>query len=167
VARILILAGGCRGRALARELVAAGHAVRVSARAESARAEIESVGAEPFIGTPERLATLRGALDGVTIACWLLSRASGEREEVRELHSARLDAFVRQMIDTTTRGFVYERGAPGADAQADAAIAQGEVLVRALAEHNAIPLEVIADDVEDRDAWLAGARTAIGRLLGT
>src|SRR5579875_3837347 len=39
VARILILAGGCRGRRLAAQLVGEGHAVRVSTRTEAARGD--------------------------------------------------------------------------------------------------------------------------------
>jgi uncharacterized protein YbjT (DUF2867 family) len=164
VARILIVGGGSRGRALATELVAAAHAVRITTRTESARAAIEQTGAECFIGTPDRLATMRAALDGVAIVCWLLASASGDAEEVSALHSARLDAFVRQTIDTTARGFVYERGAR--TAASSAALAQGELIARELAARNLIPLAVLTDDIADREAWVAGARAAVGRLLG-
>ncbi len=79
VARILIVAGGCRGRRLARDLVGEGHAVRVTTRTEAGRAAIEATGAECWIGTPERLGTLRAALESVTIVCWLLGTVSGLR----------------------------------------------------------------------------------------
>jgi len=164
MARILIVGGGCRGRQLARELAEGGHAVRVTTRSECNRAAIEASRAECFIGTPDRLATLRPALDGITVACWLLAGASGGEDEVAELHSSRLDAFVRQLIDTTARGFVYERGAR-AGRWSDA-LARGERVVRELAEENVIPLAVLADDIRDRRAWLRGARTAIAGLLG-
>ncbi len=36
------------------------------------------VGAECLIGTPDRLASMRGALDGVTIACWMLATVQGD-----------------------------------------------------------------------------------------
>src|SRR5277367_6663181 len=88
VARILIVAGGCRGRQLASEMVGDGHAVRITTRTEAGRAAIEGAGAECWIGTPGRLATLRGALDSVTIACWMLCSASGPEEEVRPLHGS-------------------------------------------------------------------------------
>ena len=77
MARILIVGGGCRGRRLARQLVGEGHAVRITTRTEAGRAAIEATGAECWIGTPERLATLRGALESVTIVCWLLAGAGG------------------------------------------------------------------------------------------
>ncbi len=82
--------------------------MRVTTRAESGRAAIEAAGAECWIGTPERLGTLRAALENVTIACWLLATAAGAEDEVRALHGSRLEFFLGQSIDTTVRGFVYE-----------------------------------------------------------
>jgi hypothetical protein len=156
VARILIVGGGCRGRALARDCIADGHAARITTRAESGRAAIEAVGAECFVGTPARLATLRAALDGATILCWLLASASGLDSELAALHSTWLDFFLRQAIDTTVRGVVYESGpAP--------LVRDGEARARAAAALHAIPLEVVrADDA----AWAPAARDAVQRLLG-
>jgi uncharacterized protein YbjT (DUF2867 family) len=164
MARILIVGGGCRGRELAGELAASGHAVRITTRSESGRAAIEASRAECFIGTPDRLGTLRDALDGITIACWLLAGASGGEDEVARLHSSRLEAFVSQLIDTTARGLVFERGASAG--RWSEALADGERVVRDLAEQNVIPLAVLADDIRDSRVWLRGARTAIHRLLG-
>jgi len=164
MARILIVGGGCRARALARELNASGHAVRITTRSAGNCAAIEDSRAECFIGDPNRLATLRRALDGVTVACWMLAGARGGEDELAELHSARLEAFARQLIDTTARGFLYERGAlAGALANA---LSDGERVARELAALNAIPFAVIADDIHDRQAWLLGARAAIAGLLG-
>ena len=56
--------------ALARELRAAGHAVRGTTRGAHT-AEIAATGAEPYVGDPDRIATLMDALHGVTIVCWL------------------------------------------------------------------------------------------------
>jgi uncharacterized protein YbjT (DUF2867 family) len=166
MARILIIGGGCRARELARELVDAEHAVRITTRSESNRAAIERSGAECYHGTPDRLATLRGALDRVAVVCWLLAGASGGEEEVHELHSSRLRAFMHQVIDTTVRGFVYERGDDNAESSAVAdALEQGERIVRTLADANAIPLAVLKADIADREAWLRGARGAVARLL--
>ena len=117
MARVLIVGGGCRGRRLAAELVGAGagHAVRIDTRTEADRAAIEASGAECWIGTPDRLATLRGALDGVDDRLLAARpRPPGESEQVRALHGSRLEFFLAQAIDTTMRGFVYE--APGAHA---------------------------------------------------
>jgi hypothetical protein len=163
VARILIVAGGCRGRRLARELVGEGHAVRVTTRAESGRAAIEATGAECWIGTPERLGTLRAALESVTIVCWLLGAVTGAEEEVRALNGSRLEFFLGQVIDTTVRGFVYE--ASGAAVSA-ATLAEGEEIVRTAGARNAIPVAFLRAALEDHDAWRAEARGVVDGLLG-
>jgi hypothetical protein len=162
VARILIVAGGCRGRRLAEAMVGEGHAVRITTRSEEWRAAIEATGAECWIGTPDRLATLRGALDSVTILCWLLGTASGPVEELSALHGSRLEYFMTQAIDTTVRGVVYEAG--GADASAQMR-AGGEAIARALTERNAIPAAFVTADPRDEAVWLAEAGAAIGSLL--
>jgi uncharacterized protein YbjT (DUF2867 family) len=159
----LIVAGGCRGRRLAGDLVGEGHVVRVTTRTESGRAAIEAAGAECWIGTPERLGTLRAALESVTIVCWLLGTAAGSDDEVRALHGSRLEFFLGQAIDTTVRGFVYE--AAGGAIPADD-LGEGELIVRRVAERNEIPVGFLRADPGDEDAWLAGAHAEIGALLG-
>ena len=144
-----------------------GHAVRITTRTEAGRAAIEATGAECWIGTPERLGTLRAALESVTIVCWLLgtvtSRAGSDgEEEVRALHASRLEFFLGQVIDTTVRGFVYEATgtAPGD------ALAEGERTVQRVAERNAIPTALLRAEIEDPDVWQAEARAAVDELLG-
>lgn len=169
MARILIVAGGCRGRQLAGDLVGEGHAVRITTRTEVGRAAIEATGAECWIGTPERLGTLRAALESVTIVCWLLGTVKGtagpeeEEEEVRALHASRLEFFLGQVIDTTVRGFVYEAAGtvPGD------ALAEGERIVQRVAGRNEIPVGILTADPEDADVWLANAHAEIGALLGS
>jgi hypothetical protein len=179
VARILIVGGGCPGRSLAQRLVDSGHAVRITTRDESTRAAIEAVGAECWIGTPDRLATLRGALDHVTIACWLLARARGGPEQLSALHSSRLELFLTQAIDTTVRGFVYDAAAPGDDRAPDQdrrgdgvtpeQLAGGALIVARLTALNAIPAAFLtASDrpaSEPRSACVDRAGAAIDELL--
>jgi hypothetical protein len=161
VARILIVGGGCRGRRLAATLVAELHAVRITTRTEDGRAAIEASGAECFIGTPDRLATLRAALDGVTILGWLLGSATGPEHELRALHASRLAFFATQAIDTTVRGFIYEaRGTLPAEV-----LGGGVETVRSVAERNAIPLALLEADPIDEGAWLEQARAAVDSLL--
>jgi nucleoside-diphosphate-sugar epimerase len=188
VARILIVGGGCRGRALAAQMVGEGHAVRITTRTEAGRSAIEATGAECFVGTPDRLATLRAALESVTIVCWLMGTASGDPQHLRALHSSRLRFFLAQVIDTTVRGFLYEASgseaprskASGSEATRSKAsgseapcsnvsrelLAAGEEIVRALGQRNAIPVAILADDPGEGGAWLAGARDALDALLG-
>lgn len=163
MARILIVGGGCRGRLLAGELVAGGHAVRITTRSETRRAQIESAGAECWVGSPARLSTLRGALEGVTVACWMLARASGRPDELRALHGPRLEGFVRQIIDTTVRGFIYDASRHALERQL---LETGSEMVASLAGFNAIPARVIASTGDDDGNWVASARTAVEGLLG-
>jgi hypothetical protein len=177
VARILIVGGGCRGRRLAVEMVGRGHALRVTTRSEGGRAAIEATGAECWIGTPDRLATLRGALDSVTIACWMLAGARGDAEQVAALHSSRLEFFLSQAIDTTVRGFIYDAWPAGEGGVGADVLAGGERIVTRLAQLNAIPASLLAApggagagdgsgaDGEADAAWVAAAGTAIDALL--
>jgi uncharacterized protein YbjT (DUF2867 family) len=162
VARILIVAGGCRGRRLAAKLVEERHVVRATTSTESGRAAIEATGAECWIGTPRRLGTLRAALESVTIVCWLLGAVMGPEDEVRTLHSSRLEFFLGQVIDTTVRGFLYE----AAGSVPGDALAEGERIVRSAAERNEIPVAFIRAGLDDPDTWLADAEAEIGALLG-
>jgi len=138
VARVLIVPCGARGQALARELRAAGHAVRGTTRGAHVE-EIRAAGAEPYVGDPDRIATLMEALHGVTIVCWL-----GGTVEIPE---GRLRMFFEKLVDTPVRGVVYEGMFP-----------EGEAIARASAETWQIPLEIVTP-AED-------AKAAVDRLLG-
>jgi hypothetical protein len=163
VARILIVGGGCRGRLLASEMVRAGEVVRITTRSEAGRAAIEATGAECWIGSPDRLATLSGVLEAVTVVCWLLGTATGTTGQLRALHGARLESFLAAAIDTTMRGLIYESRGCGASAEA---LLSGERIVRDLALRNAIPVELLTSDPGDRSAWLEQALAAVDSLLG-
>jgi hypothetical protein len=132
VARVLIVACGCRGQALTRELAAAGHVVRGTTRDPARAGAIAAAGAEPYVGDPDRIGTLMDALTGVAVVCWLL----GEVPEP-DLHGGRLRMLFEKLVDTPVRGVVYERGPP-----------EGEAIARDAAERWRIPVEVIqpADD---------------------
>lgn len=155
--RALIVGGGVaagpgsRGLALARILTADGHAVRVAV-AEDRRDAVAAAGCEPWVGTPDRIGTLRYALENVTILLWLLG------DEPRpELHGSRLQMMLERTIDTTARGVVYEASGPYA--------AQGSEIVRRMATRNEIPFELIAADPLQLDTWLAETSDAVGRII--
>ena len=150
MARILIVPCGCRGRALAADLVAAGHAVRGTTRDAAHADAISAVGAEPYIGDPDRIGTLMDALAGVTVVCWLMGTLP-----VPELHAGRLRMLWEKLVDTPVRGVLYE-----------GALAEGEDVARTASQTWQIPLEVLETDPLDHDAWLRSARGAIDRLLG-
>jgi len=161
VARILFVGGGARARGLATELLAAGHAVRMTTREESGRSAIEAAGAECWIGTPDRIASLRYALENVTVACWLLGTARGTREELAALHGSRLAFFATQTIDTTVRGLLYE----AAGCVESGLLENGRALIVAAGAYNEIPVAVLTTDPADELAWRVAARGALDGLL--
>jgi hypothetical protein len=135
--------------------------VRVVTRAEASRGPIEAAGAECWIGDPSRLGTLRGALESVTIACWLLGTASGSEEQLRTLCHERLRAFLDSAIDTTVRGVVYE----AAGTVARELLAAGERIAAEVAGANAMPLAIVRADPHDLPKWLEQALTTVDSLL--
>ena len=141
MARVLIVPCGCRGRALARELVAAGHAVRGTTRDPARTEAIAAAGAEPYVGDPDRIGTLMDALRGVTVLCWLFGAVPDD-----DLHGGRLRMLFEKLVDTPVRGVVYEPALPA-----------GERIARDAAERWQIPVEIVPQ---------GGARAAVDRLLG-
>jgi hypothetical protein len=154
-----MVGGGCRGLRLARELVADGHAVRAVTRSEERRADIEAAGCECWIGDPDRIGTLRYALDNVTVLLWLLGTAKGPH--VADLHGSRLRMMLDKVTDTTVRGVLYE-AAGTVDAQA---LQRGAAEVARAQGLNEIPGALLEVDPRDQEAWVAAARAGIERLL--
>jgi uncharacterized protein YbjT (DUF2867 family) len=144
-----MVGGGCRGLALARSLVADGHAVRAVTRDESKRPLLESAGCECWIGDPDRIGTLRYALDNATVLLWLLATV-----DVPALHGSRLEMMLERTVDTTVRGVLYE-GRAGAD------------VVQAAHDRHGIPIAFLEADPGDEAAWAAAARAGIDALLAT
>jgi nucleoside-diphosphate-sugar epimerase len=163
MARVLIVGCGCRGRALARDLVAEGHAVRGTTRDPARAAAIAAAGAEPYVGDPDRVATLMDALAGVTVVCRLMGTASGDAARVAALHDGRLRMLWEKLVDTPVRGVVHEAGGPLPEAVRE----RGRAVAMSAHATWRIPLQLLEADPADHDAWLAGARAAVGRLLGT
>jgi nucleoside-diphosphate-sugar epimerase len=157
----LIIACGCRGRLLARELTARGHAVRATTRSPDHRPEIVAAGAEAVIGDPDRVATLWPALEHVAVAYILLGSAAGGPEELATLHGSRLEMLLHKMLDTTVRGIVYE-----ARGRVDPAVLlAGAERVRRFCEGSLIPYELLEADPDDHGAWVAAAAGAGDRVL--
>jgi hypothetical protein len=144
-----MVGGGCRGLALARSLVAEGHAVRAVTREESKCSLIEGAGCECWIGDPDRIGTLRYALDNATVLLWLLGMV-----DVPELHGSRLEMMLERTVDTTVRGVLCEGRT-------------GEAVVRAAHDRHGIPIAFLDADPADEDAWVAAARSGIDALLAT
>jgi threonine dehydrogenase-like Zn-dependent dehydrogenase len=159
VARVLIVGCGCRGRAWARDLAAAGHAVRGTTRAPQRLAEIEAAGAEAVVCDPDRLGTLMAQLHGVSLLCWLMG--SVDSGAAADLHGPRLRTLLERLVDTPVRGVVYEAaGSVDPELLAGGAAAVGEAAVTW-----SIPAEVVEADPRDLDAWRSEMAAAVRRLL--
>lgn len=156
-----MVGGGCRGLQLARALVAEGHAVRAVTRTEARRATLEAAGCECWIGDPDRIGTLRYALDNVTVLLWLLGTAEGPN--VADLHGSRLRMMLDKVTDTTVRGVLYE-----AAGTVEAAIFQtGAAEVARAQTINEVPGAILEADPADVAAWVPAAQEAIEHLLTT
>jgi nucleoside-diphosphate-sugar epimerase len=159
VARVLIVGCGCRGRALAGELLAEGHAVRGTTRDPTRIAAIEATGAEGVVADPDRLGTITGQLAGVSALCWLMG--SVDEGAATDLHGPRLRTLLERLVDTPVRGMAYE-----AAGRVDAEIlAAGAASVRGASATWRMPAEVVTADPGDHDAWLAAMTAAVKRLL--
>jgi uncharacterized protein YbjT (DUF2867 family) len=159
VARVLIVGCGCRGRELAWELRAAGHAVRGTTRSRDKLAEIEAAGAEAVLADPNRLGTLMRELAGVSLVCWLMGSAEGE--SAADLHGPRLRTLLERLVDTPVRGIVYEAGG-SVDPEL---LAGGAAAVRQASVTWSIPAEVVEADPRDPDAWRSAMAAAVEGLL--
>ena len=156
MARVLIVPCGCRGRALAAELAAAGHAVRGTTRSQANATAIREAGAEPYVGDPDRIGTLMDALAGVTIVCWLMGTIP-----VPELHEGRLRMLWEKLVDTPVRGVVHEAAGP----LPPDVLARGRAVAEAAHDTWRIPLVLLETDPADHDAWRAAASGAVAHLL--
>ncbi len=156
---MLIVGCGCRGRELAWELRAAGHAVRGTTRAREHLSELEAAGAEPVLADPNRLGTIMVQLHDVSVVCWLMGSAEGATAE--DLHGPRLRTLLERLVDTPVRGVVYE----AAGSMPPELLAAGAAGVREASARWSIPAEVVEANPGDRDGWLAAMTGAVSRLL--
>ena len=106
VARALIVACGCRGRALGAALIADGLLARGTTRREAGVEAIEACGIEPAVADPDAVATLLDAIEGVSVVYWLLGSVGGEAGAA--LNGPRLERLLEELVDTPVRAFVYE-----------------------------------------------------------
>lgn len=158
MARCLIIGCGCRGQALARELVARGHAVRATTRDRERVVAIEAAGGEAIVGDPDRVATVAPALEHVGVAVILLGSATGSPEALAALHGTRLDMLLLRMLDSTVRGIVYEATGSVDPSLLDA----GAQRVRAFCEGSMIPYALLDGQGSE---WPAGAADAVEQVL--
>jgi nucleoside-diphosphate-sugar epimerase len=139
LARALIVGCGCRGRELGATLLEQGWAVRGTSRRVEGLAAIEAAGIEAALADPERPATVLDLIADVAAVYWLLGSATGDPENLAEIHGPRLERLLERLVETPVRRFVYE--AHGSVALE--LLAGGAALVERAAETWRIPVEIL------------------------
>jgi uncharacterized protein YbjT (DUF2867 family) len=108
VARALIVGCGCRGRELGTGLRERGWQVRGTSRDPEGLRAIEDAGLEPAQADPDRPGTILELCGDVTVVVWLLGHATGEPDELANIHGSRLERLLEKLVDSPVRGFLYE-----------------------------------------------------------
>jgi uncharacterized protein YbjT (DUF2867 family) len=159
MARVLIVGCGCRGTALARALMRAGHPVRGTTRDPGRVPELEAAGIEPAVGDPYRLATLLPHIANTSAIVWLMGSASGD--DVEALHRTRLETTLERLVDSPVRGMVYE----AAGTLPAALFREGAASVRKAALTWQMPNVIVDHDPSGHDAWLRAMHAAVEEVL--
>jgi nucleoside-diphosphate-sugar epimerase len=162
VARALIVACGCRGRALGANLVRAGWAVRGTTRDPGAAEDLLAAGVEAVIADPDRAGSILDHIGDVTLVFWLLGSARGEPEALAAIHGPRLQRVLERLVETPVRGFVYE----SAGSVEDRLLQRGAEIVREASRRWRIPAEVVGSDPVDWETWTEAMLSAAERLTG-
>jgi uncharacterized protein YbjT (DUF2867 family) len=161
LARALIVGCGCRGGALGSSLSEAGWSVRGTTRDPARVAEIEARGIEAAIADPVRPGTILELVGDVAVVHWLLGDARGEDADVEAVHGPSLEALLERLVDTPVRGFAYEAaGGAGEESRRG-----GAALVRSAAQTWRIPVEIVAAEPGEHEAWLVEMLAATQRLV--
>lgn len=147
---------------LARALVERGHIVRGTTRDPARSAEIEAAGAQCVVADPDRVGSMVGALEHVSVVVHLLACAQGSPEQLAALHGPRLAMLLTRVTDSPVHAFVYE-----ARGSADPALLQaGTQSVRAFGIRTRTQTELLDADPTRPEAWLAAAVATVEAMLG-
>jgi hypothetical protein len=153
---------GCRGRQLGKRLVDAEWQVRGTTRDPDNAEDILAARLEAVVADPDRVGSILDHVGEVTLIFWLLGSAVGRPEVIAAAHGARLERLMEELVDTPVRGFVYE-----ADGQVDSRhLERGAEIVREAGRRWRIPVEVVAEDPGDWEAWTEAMLAAAERLTG-
>lgn len=133
--------------------------MRGTSRTDAGVNAIEAAGLEGVRADPDRVGTVLDHVADVAVVCWLLASATGA--DAGELHGARLERLLEELVDTPVRGFVYEARGSASAAAREAGIAA----VRAAARRWRIPAALIEVDPDPPEAWIAAGLDAVARSI--
>jgi uncharacterized protein YbjT (DUF2867 family) len=147
---------------LVQALVEQGQSARGTTRDPERLADIRAAGAEAVLADPDRVGTLVGALDHVSVALILLGSARGSPDALAALHGPRLQMLLTRLIDTTVHGVVYEaRGTVD-----PRVLAAGADQVHSFQERLRARVALLEADPADPEAWVAEALSSVESVLG-
>ena len=161
MARVLLVGGSARARALVPALAGCGHAVRATGADDDAVALLGEAGAEAVLADPDRLGTLLPHLQGVSALCWLLGSDEGDPEAVRALHGPRLETMVETLVDTHVRGVVYE----AAGTVPPEVLEEGAATVERLGATFRMPVAIVRHAPDDVQGWVEAVAGAVDSVL--
>jgi hypothetical protein len=153
---------GCRGQELGLSLVGAGWQARGTTRDPGSSEDIRAAGLEAAIADPDRVGSVLDHVGDVALVFWLLGSALGEPEAIAAIHGPRLERLMAEIVDTPVRGFVYEAGGEVPRHHLE----RGAQIVREAGERWRIPVEIVAEDPGDWEAWTEAMLAAAERLTG-
>ncbi|MFY9487893.1 MAG: hypothetical protein WAP35_04235 [Solirubrobacterales bacterium] len=93
-----------------------------------------------------------GALEGVTVVCWLMGAG---KDLDPEINGEQLETVLLKVVDTGVRGFVFERP----DGQSNAHVEHARATWH-------IPIAEVEADPAGGEQWASAVATAVGSTLG-
>src|SRR5919108_4381658 len=99
MARALIVACGCRGRALGANLVHAGWEVRGTTRDPRTAEDLLVAGVEAVVADPDRAGSILDHVGDVTLVFWLLGSARAEAAALAAIHGSRLERVLERLVE--------------------------------------------------------------------
>lgn len=125
--------------------------------------EILGAGIEAVVADPDRVGSVLDHVGDVTLVFWVLGSARGADDALAALHGPRLERLLEEIVDTPVRGVVYE--AAGSVRPSD--LERGAEIVGEASRRWRIPVEIVASDPVDWEAWVEQMLAAAERLTGT
>jgi uncharacterized protein YbjT (DUF2867 family) len=135
--------------------------VRGTTRSPARSPALAAAGVEPYVGDPDRVATIAPAFAHVGVACLLLGSAQGTEQQLEALHTTRLEMLLERMLDTTVRGIVYE----SAGSVPMRLLGAGVDRVRYACERSLIPYVILDHDPADHPGWVRAAADSVHHAL--
>ncbi len=133
--------------------------VRGTTRSKETLRKIEAGGLEPALADPVRIVEVLELVGDVTVVFWLMGTASHDLGS--ELHGARLERLLEELVDTPVRGVVYE----AAGTVKPEVLDRGQSIVEAASETWRIPARIVTANLAYPQGWTEAMAAAAASLI--